>query len=550
MGVYMNKEARGLPFEVNQELFDALSPLMEPCDRKTYSLRLREVAERLGKSKRTIQRLMKRWQEVGISAFAEKERSDKGLPRVSPEWKEFIVETYKKGNSQGRKMSPIQVFGKVRTRAAELGVEEHPSHMTVYRLLNPIIEEKKLRKSIRSPGWQGSKLVLPTRDGKQLNIEYSNQVWQCDHTPADILLVDKDGRSLGRPYLTTVADTYSRCLMGFQLGFYSPSSHAVALALRHAILPKAYGEEYGLNCEWGTYGLPQYLYTDGGKDFRSNHLQQIGAQLGFTSYLRRFPANGGVIERPFGTFNTQFFSTLPGYTGSNVQERPEDAEKNACLTIDELNKLFTRYIVDNYNQSLDARMGDQTRFQRWEAGLTAIPLVPSERELDLCLMKTSDRRVQRGGTIQFENIIYKGEHLAGYEGTQVSLRYDPADITSIWVYRREKGQEVFLTRAHAIGLETTSLTFADAKFARKQLREAQKSIDNHSIMAEVERRDQDVAKTVKERRQKAQKEHQLQSLNPSHKTDDVEDPNETDDCIADMLASLQPVKALDLNEDY
>lgn len=29
------------------------------------------------------------------------------------------------------------------------------------------------------------------------------------------------------------------------------------------------------------HGLPQHFYTDGGKDFRSNHLQQIGVQLGF-----------------------------------------------------------------------------------------------------------------------------------------------------------------------------------------------------------------------------------------------------------------------------
>jgi hypothetical protein len=34
----MDKGASGLPFEVNQELFDALSPLMEQCDR--HRLRL------------------------------------------------------------------------------------------------------------------------------------------------------------------------------------------------------------------------------------------------------------------------------------------------------------------------------------------------------------------------------------------------------------------------------------------------------------------------------------------------------------------------------
>jgi putative transposase len=103
---------------------------------------------------------------------------------------------------------------------------------------------------------------------KDLSLEYSNRVWQCDHTRADVLLVDRDGQILGRPWLTRVIDTYSRCIVGINLGCDAPSSQVVALALRHAILPKQYGSDYQLHCEWGTYGKPEHFYTDGGKDFR------------------------------------------------------------------------------------------------------------------------------------------------------------------------------------------------------------------------------------------------------------------------------------------
>ncbi|MFM7615001.1 MAG: hypothetical protein ACKO4R_12430, partial [Synechococcales cyanobacterium] len=157
---------------------------------------------------------------------------------------------------------------------------------------------------VRSRGWRGSRLSLKTRDGLDLSVEYSNHIWQCDHTRADILLVDQHGELLGRPWLTTVVDTYSRCIIGINLGFDAPSSHVVALALRHAILPKKYGSEYGLHEEWGTYGKPEHFFTDGGKDFRSNHLQQIGVQLGFACHLRDRPSEGGIVERPFGTLNT------------------------------------------------------------------------------------------------------------------------------------------------------------------------------------------------------------------------------------------------------
>ncbi|WP_321170069.1 Mu transposase C-terminal domain-containing protein [Mastigocoleus testarum] len=293
--------------------------------------------------------------------------------------------------------------------------------------------------------------------------------------------------------------------MGINLGFDAPSSEVVALGLRHAIMPKHYDSEYGLHEEWGTYGLPQHFYTDGGKDFRSNHLQQIGVQLGFVCHLRDRPSEGGIVERPFGTFNTELFSTLPGYTGSNVQQRPKEAEKEACINLRELEKLLVRFIVDKYNQSIDARSGDQTRLQRWEAGLIATPNTFSQRDLDICLMKQTRRSIYRGGYLQFENLTYRGDLLAGYAGESVVLRYDPRDITTILVYRQERGKEVFLARAYAQDLETEELSLDEAKATSRKIREVGKTISNRSILAEVRERETFVTKKkTKKERQKAE----------------------------------------------
>lgn len=406
---------------------EIIQRLREPCDRDTYGQRLKEAADRLGKSKRTVQRLVKKWQEEGLNAFVSQQRSDKGSFRIAPALQEFIVKAYEDGNKGSRRMSPKQVYKKAEAKADELGIPR-PSHMTVYRILEPLIEKREKKKSIRSPGWRGSQLVLKTREGLEISVEYSNHVWQCDHTEADILLVDRYGQLLARPWLTTVVDCYSRCIVGFNLGFDAPSSGVVALALRHAILPKNYSSEYQLQEEWGTYGKPVHFYTDGGKDFRSNHVQQIAVQLNFACHLRDRPSEGGIVERPFKTFNTEFFSTLPGYVGENVQKRPEEAEKEACLTLRDLESRLVRYIVDNYNRRVDSRMGDQSRYQRWEAGLLASPDLIPERELDICLMKQTMRKVQRGGYLQFENLMYRGENLAGYAGESVIIRFDPKDI--------------------------------------------------------------------------------------------------------------------------
>ena len=531
---------------------EVIQTLLEPCDRLTYGKRLFEAAKKLGKSKRTVQRLVKKWEEKGLEGLTQTLRADKGNHRINEDLEKFILNTYQTGNKGSKRITRKQVYLRTKNKAQELGLKA-PSHMTVYRVLQPLIDKKEQAKSIRSPGWRGTQLSVKTRAGQDLSVEYSNHVWQCDHTRADVLLVDKYGELLGRPWLTTVIDSYSRCIVGINLGFDAPSSQVVALALRHAILPKNYSQEYELHEEWGTYGLPQHFYTDGGKDFRSNHLNHIGVQLGFVCHLRDRPSEGGIVERPFKTLNTEVFSILPGYTGSNVQERPEDAEKAACLTLRDLEKRLVRYIVDNYNQCLDARMGDQSRFQRWESGLIAAPDVLSVRDLDICLMKQARRRIQRGGYLQFENLMYRGEYLAGYAGETVIIRYEPRDITEILVYRREDNKEVFLARAFAQNLETETIALDEAKASSKKVREAGKTVSNRSILNEIRDRDLFTPPDKKTRKQR-QKEEQAE-LPAQKKFSQAEDLDEIEqeEEITSTESETQKVKVFDyedLLDDY
>lgn len=517
--------------EAAQQKLAVIQSLLEPCDRATYGEKLRDAADKLGCSIRTVQRLVKRWEAEGISAFVTAGRTDQGKHRISEFWQDFILKTYEAGNKGSRRMTPKQVAVRVQAKAREIGDDKPPSYKTVLRVLKPILERKEKAKSIRSPGWRGSTLAVKTRDGEDLVIEYSNQVWQCDHTPADVLLLDQHGNPVGRPWLTVVIDSYSRCVMGVNVGFDAPSSQVVALALRHAMLPKHYGSEYKLHCEWGTYGKPVHFFTDGGRDFRSNHIQRIGADLGFSCHLRDRPPEGGIVERVFRTLNEQLFSTLPGYTGSNVQQRPEEADKEASLTLRELEHLIVRFLCDNYNQSIDARMGDQTRFQRWEAGLPALPDLLEERRLDLCLMKASRRTVQRGGYLQFENLMFRGDHLARYAGETVSLRFDPSDITTVWVYHQQGNCEKFLTRAFAQGLETERLSYEEAKASSKRLREAGKAISNESILQESIERDALLAKKNRKQRRKAEQE----SVNAQKRLEIVPGSPEVPDQFDDVV---------------
>lgn len=468
-----------------------LQELVATAEQPRYGKRQEAVAEKLGITARSVRRLLRQLREEGVAQVVRRERSDRGAVRISEEWREYIERTYKEGNRGSRLLSPAQVAVRVKVRAQELGIEDYPSHMTVYRILRSLMQQGQRVK--RTLGWREDCLILKTAEGIEIAIEWSNQVWQVDHTRADVLVVDQSGELLGRPWLTIVVDTYSRCIMGMQLGFDAPSAWVVCLALRHAILPKQYSSAYELQKSWGTYGMPQYLYTDKGKDFRSQHLQQVASELKIVPCLRRKPSDGGIVERPFGTFNTQFFSTLPGYVNSNVTERYEQAqatptpvaETEACLTLRQLEQLFVRYLVDHYNQAIDARMGNQTRLGRWEAGRIGQLALLGDRELDLCLMRRDRRMVYRSGYVQFASLTYQGEHLAAYAGETVILRYDPRDITTVYIYQLQDNQEVFLTRAHAVGWETETLSYREAQALSERRRAAGRAIDRGAQLAEV-----------------------------------------------------------------
>jgi putative transposase len=532
--------------EADRKRLTLLQALIATIDQPGYGKRQQAVADELGITIRSVRRLVRQLREHGVASVLRRSRSDRGANRISDNWRQFILQTYRDGNRGSRQLSPAQVAVRVRARAEELETEDYPCHMTVYRILQPLIEQGQQPK--RSLGWRNDCLVLRTRDGLEIAIEWSNQAWQVDHTRADVLVVDQAGALLGRPWLTIVVDTYSRCIMGIHLGFDAPSAAVVCLALRHAILPKQYSSAYELQESWGTYGLPQHLYTDGGKDFRSQHIEQVAIELGIVLHLRRKPSEGGIVERPFGTFNTQFFSSLPGYVSSNVMDRSPKAEAEACLTLLQLEQLLVRYIVDHYNRMIDARMGDQSRIGRWEAGRIAQLRLMGDRELDNCLMRRDRRVVYRSGYLQFASLTYQGEHLAAYAGESVIVRYDPRDITTIYIYCLDDSKEAFLTRAHAQGWETEVLSYKEAQAISQRRREAGKAIDNRSLLSEVRDRDRAIEKTQRQKKQNTDLIETVIPQTPTEiKTDKQSNESQKPDSTlaketeGEMLTTIQPL---------
>lgn len=530
--------------EVQQKI-DLIDAVLQARDRKSRREAIQKASEVLGRTTRMIRMMVKRVETEGVATLG-LGRKDKGQFRISEQWFKFIIAIHSWGQRDGSRMNHNQIHVHLMALASkgealrekkyaerfkdypevlsDLVVGKYPSHPTVYKVINFHLAQKN--KKVRHPGSPAEGQIIQTTEGI-LEITESNQIWQCDHTKLDIFLVDDQGEVIfqlddkgeeviGRPYITLIMDSYSGCVAGFHLGFEAAGSHEVGLALRHAILPKQYGLEYKLDKQWNICGVPEYWVTDRAKEFKSNHLKQISMQLGFKRRLRAFPSAGGLIESIFDKINKEVLSILPGYTGSSVEKRPNNCEKHASLTLNELEKILVKYFVIHYNWHDYPRVANQKRAERWQLELLVEPEVVNERELDICLMKVAHRKVEKYGCVRFEGLVYQADCLVDYQGEPISLRYDQRNILVLLAYTRPKDGQPgeFIGVVRARDAKEKQMSLAELKWRKQKLREQAYEIDNSSIFNE--RLDlyefvEEKRKSKRQRRKKAQKRHEQQT---------------------------------------
>jgi hypothetical protein len=94
----------------------------------------------VGKTERTIWRLVKKWRDDGLVGLTQTDRSDKGSSRLDEDWQKFILKTYKEGNQGSKRMTRKQVAVMVKAKAEELQVKP-PSHMSVYTARSLILDD-------------------------------------------------------------------------------------------------------------------------------------------------------------------------------------------------------------------------------------------------------------------------------------------------------------------------------------------------------------------------------------------------------------------------
>ncbi len=101
-----------------------------------------------------------------------------------------------------------------------------------------------------------------------------------------------------------VLDVHTRMIVGFHLSLDPPGAAGMALAVAHAVLPKAtWLADRDLTTAWPTEGRPEIIHVDNGSEFHwrafERGCQQHGIQIEYRPPAT--PRFGGHIERLMGT---------------------------------------------------------------------------------------------------------------------------------------------------------------------------------------------------------------------------------------------------------
>ncbi len=361
--------------------------------------------------------------------------------------------------------------------------------------------QRRLRKLSR-------KVVAARREGRgaaeaqtmrpgALRVDQPNALWQIDHSPADVVIVDVETRApIGRPWITLVIDVASRAITGLHISLEAPSVISVGMALRHAILDKADAlRERAVDAEWPAFGLPDGVHSDNGSDFQSATFQRACANLGIAIDYRPLgaPRYGGHIERLIGTAQREMH-LLPGTTFSNIAERGDyDSDGSAALTLDELETWLWRFVAGDYNARIHSATGLPPLVAWRRQGFA--PRMPSDPErLAFEFLPAVARTITRQSVV-FNRIHYYEpflEPLFEFGDRKLSIRYDPRDLSRIYVCTAQGVQSVRYSN-----LARPPMSLWELRAARRRLAAEGAAHVNEDALFEARRRNAELVAGAK-----------------------------------------------------
>lgn len=464
-------------------------------DDKNRSQYAEEFAqEYLGKGQRTLYRYVKAY--LGATAWSIKKSKEDGknyeffkilslcrkpkqegeFPSFTPEVKRLIKNIWFNKEFAANKGTYTMLYDKLEEISKLNHWERIPSYQSVARYITYLMEDEKMANAwyLASEGsseYKNHCMLKATRDTTQLQVM---EIVQGDEHTFDcwVKYTHPNGKVTAiKPKLVAWIDTRSKAILGDVI-CKDPNSDI----LKHSVLKMIYTEIGGREV-----GAPKYLYIDNGKDYTSE--QMTGRKrndrnsrkslidggecfdIEFDDATRGFyksigivddhrampyePWSKGQIERFFGGVCNRFTKWMTSYTGTLTGSKTiakinknikKMLENDQLLTMDEFYACWSQWLNDKYMNHVHSYLKKhetyKTPMDLFVNGERYFKAAPPRRYATMLMMKSESVRVYQTGIHRFGQ-EYRAIELADYIDKYVDIKYDPDDVTTIYVYDKK-----------------------------------------------------------------------------------------------------------------
>lgn len=446
-----------------------------------------DLAKEIGVSLRQLYRWISAYEEEGLLGLIPKpirkhlEATETGVKFWSMD--EAALRFIKAKYLQKNRPKVAHVYQMLEKEAKKQGWKIG-SRATCYRVIESIAPTEKEFARVGEEHWERTMLYKIRRDSTSLLV---NEVWNGDTHTLDFF-IEVDGKPV-RPQLIAWQDVRSRCIVGYAVTLQG-NAYRIGKALRNGI---------------EQVGLPQIAYSDHGKDFDSKYLEEVYERLNIEKRLAkpRWP-NSKPIERFFETFTNNYTRYWVGYCGSDAKKnRPEGFDEKKLCEQGKLHDLETALqLIDeaiyDYNTTSHSEL-KATPLEVMEKEQHARPGKVAARSLDFMFTKSGSTRKVRADGVHFRNHEYWCDELYPLREKQVSVYYDPDDMSQLILYHEGKFVGIAENkRLRFLGANEEDLNahLQAQQREKKRVKAAIQSYQDQTLEANVAKRKQRGASTL------------------------------------------------------
>ena len=329
----------------------------------------------------TLKRKLRKYRKKGFDALARKRRNDRGQARTVPQ---EVIER------------AVAIKRDLPTRSSE----------TINNMLKSeyglILPPSTLYRHLKEAGATRIKLGIDRKKvRKRWTRNHTHDLWIGDFEEGPYVVLPDN--KVVQTHLSAFIDCHSRWIVSARYYFRQNLDILIDTLLR----------------AWAVYGASKQLYLDNAKVYHANALKAACLRLGVDLIHRTAgdPAPGGLIERFFGTVQSQF--------------EPE-VRSGPILTLAQLNRAFSAWLTVSYHQRINADTGQSPK-QRYHEGLTILRKVDTTEAIRSFMQRTT-RHVHRDFCdIQLNGRFYRVDRRL--RGDKVEVRYDPySPMQTVLIY--------------------------------------------------------------------------------------------------------------------